>query len=601
MFGTIRKHSQALWIPIIVLVSISMVWFFTSGSSPSDLFQRGHDGTMTVGQQQVLIGSAVQFWQRTGQLPRRASDMLGAADLDGDGNRDVDGLLLMGAIRQDLLERTVALDIQFDNDAINSIIREQLSYPPGQFQQKTYDQLIQSFGEADVRMYFHDELAIRHLHQVMGLGGGMISTRAIRPLVEQSLLKYDTEVAVFRASEYTNKVTNVTKGLIEYYTNNKATYKEDDRVKFAWLKIPWSTNATKQVIEQAQKYQSALYPGFAQHGTNLVALNQIATNLQPPLKIERIVLGENNVTSHSLGTVFNRVSSGDIGDIQLPVVRGPDGLYFAGVEDKIEGSLPEFKKLTPRRSNEVRQAFLGEETQNLAREAGRAFYTNLTTALTEGNQTFDQFCRTNKIEVFTVPLFSSITQPNEPAYAILTNRVELLKLQQAVRGMDPSKEKIPVDRITDFNPNPHGGWILNLKQRVPAEPEEIAAELNNGVLAQRRRGLGQATQPHPVRSFSQQRSQMADPTWSFRQTERIKLKLYIAAKKDRSGEIDGKLEELGIELEKLTQQASSPDTAEAELLKLTQQMDALRQQRRQLEGERDIISQAKTRLEELQK
>ena len=198
-------------------------------------------------------------------------------------------------------------------------------------------------------------------------------------------------------------------------------------------------------------------------------------------------------------------------------------------------------------------------------------------------------------------MFSSITQPNEPAYAILTNRVELLKLQQAVRGMDPSKEKIPVDRITDFNPNPHGGWILNLKQRVPAEPEEIAAELNNGVLAQRRRGLGQATQPHPVRSFSQQRSQMADPTWSFRQTERIKLKLYIAAKKDRSGEIDGKLEELGIELEKLTQQASSPDTAEAELLKLTQQMDALRQQRRQLEGERDIISQAKTRLEELQK
>ena len=600
MFGTIRKHSQALWIPIIVLVSISMVWFFTSGSSPSDLFQRGHDGTMTVGQQQVLIGSAVQFWQRTGQLPRRASDMLGAADLDGDGNRDVDGLLLMGAIRQDLLERTVALDIQFDNDAINSIIREQLSYPPGQFQQKTYDQLIQSFGEADVRMYFHDELAIRHLHQVMGLGGGMISTRAIRPLVEQSLLKYDTEVAVFRASEYTNKVTNVTKGLIEYYTNNKATYKEDDRVKFAWLKIPWSTNATKQVIEQAQKYQSALYQGFAQHGTNLVALNQIATNLQPPLKIERIVLGENNVTSHSLGTVFNRVSSGDIGDIQLPVVRGPDGLYFAGVEGKIEGSLPEFKSLTSGRSNEVRQAFLGEETQNLAREAGRAFYTNLTTALTEGNQTFDQFCRAKKVEIFTVPLFSSITPPGS-AYAALTNRVDLPKLQQAVRGMDPSKEKIPVDRITDFNPNPHGGWILNLKQRVPAEPEEIAAELNNGVLAQRRRGLGQATQPHPVRSFSQQGSQMADPTWSFRQTERIKLKLYIAAKKDRSGEIDGKLEELGIELEKLTQQASSPDTAEAELLKLTQQMDALRQQRRQLEGERDIISQAKTRLEELQK
>lgn len=600
MFGTIRKHSQALWIPIIVLVSISMVWFFTN-SDPSTLIQRGQGGTMTVGQQQVLIGAAVQYWQRTGQLPRRASDMLGAADLDGDGNRDVDGLRLMGAIRQDLLERVVELDIQFDDDAINSIIREQLSYPQGQFQQKTYDQLIQSFGEADVRMYFHDELAIRHLHQVMGLGGGMVSRRAVRPLVEQSLLKYDTEVAVFRASEYTNKVTNVTTGLIEYYTNNKATYKEDDRVKFAWLKIPWSTNATKQVIEQAQKYQSALYQGFAQHGTNLVALNQIATNLQPPLKIERIELGENNVTGHPLGSVFNEVSNGDIGDIKLPVVRGPEGLYFAGVEEKVEGSLPEFKNLAPERSNEVRLAFLEEETQNLAKEAGRAFYTNLTTALTEGNHTFDKFCRANKVEIFTVPLFSSTTQAG-PAYAALTNRVELPELQRTVRGMDPSKEKTPVDRITDFNPNPNGGWILNLKQRVPAEPEEIEAELNSGVLAQRRRGFGQATQPHPVRNnFSQQGYQMAEPTWSLRQAERIKLKLYLAAKKDRNEEIDGKLEELGNQLAQLTQQASGEDIPEAELLKLTQQMDGLRQERRQLEGERDIISQAKTRLEELKK
>ena len=157
-----------------------------------------------------------------------------------------------------------------------------------------------------------------------------------------------------------------------------------------------------------------------------------------------------------------------------------------------------------------------------------------------------------------------------------------------------------MDRITEFNSNPHGGWILNLKQRVPADPEKIAAELNNGVLAQRRRGLGQATQPHPVRSFSQQRSQMADPTWSFRQTERIKLKLYIAAKKDRSGEIDGKLEELGIDLEKLTQQGN-PNATPAELVKQEQQMNALRQQQAQLEQEREIISQAKARLGELQK
>tara|TARA_B100000959_G_scaffold202578_1_gene212047 strand:- start:282 stop:563 length:282 start_codon:yes stop_codon:yes gene_type:complete len=93
---------------------------------------------------------------------------------------------------------------------------------------------------------------------------------------------------------------------------------------------------------------------------------------------------------------------------------------------------------------------------------------------------------------------------------------------------------------------------------------------------------------------------MADPTWSFRQTERIKLKLYIAAKKDRSGEIDGKLEELGIDLEKLTQQGN-PNATPAELVEQEQQINALRQQRDQLKQERDIISQARTRLGELQK
>ncbi|SVD60547.1 uncharacterized protein METZ01_LOCUS413401, partial [marine metagenome] len=76
MFGTIRKHSQALWIPIIVLVSISMVWFFTN-SDPSTLLQRGQGGTMTVGQQQVLIEAAVQYLRGTGQLPQQASRLLG--------------------------------------------------------------------------------------------------------------------------------------------------------------------------------------------------------------------------------------------------------------------------------------------------------------------------------------------------------------------------------------------------------------------------------------------------------------------------------------------------------------------------------------------
>ena len=93
---------------------------------------------------------------------------------------------------------------------------------------------------------------------------------------------------------------------------------------------------------------------------------------------------------------------------------------------------------------------------------------------------------------------------------------------------------------------------------------------------------------------------MADPTWSFRQAERIKLELYIAAKNDRDKEIEKELEALGNQLTQLTQQGN-PDATPAELVKQEQQMNALRQQQAQLEQEREIISQAKARLGELQK
>ena len=177
-----------------------------------------------------------------------------------------------------------------------------------------------------------------------------------------------------------------------------------------------------------------------------------------------------------------------------------------------------------------------------------------------------------------------------------------MELQRAVLDMDPSKEKIRADRISKFNPNNHGGWILNLKQRVPASAEQIEAKMSGGFAREyRRAGLVHATQTHRVPSSNpQQRFQMADPTWNFRHVERLQLELFITSKKDRSKEIDGKLEVLGNQLTQLTQQGN-PDATPAELRTQEEQMDAIRQQLLQLERERGIISQAETRLKELKK
>jgi hypothetical protein len=315
-----------------------------------------------------------------------------------------------------------------------------------------------------------------------------------------------------------------------------------------------------------------------------------------------IELAEIDVASHDLSAVFSRARALSVGDVQMPAMRGPGGLYFAGVAEEIEGSLPVFKSLAPARSNEVRQAFLAGETQKLAGAAGRAFHTNLTAALIEGNHTFAAYCQSNKVEMITVPLFSASTQPG-PAYAALTNRVDLIQLQRTVSAMDTSKMPTAVDRITEFNPNPpHGGWILNLKQRVPPSAAEIATELNSEVLTKRRRGLGQATQRHPVRSFGPQGFSIADPTWGFRLEERIKLRHYISAKKNRADEIAAELEKLAQQLNARTQAVqTNASLTPADLVSLNEEMEVLRAQRFPLERERATIDEAQKQLDELQK
>ena len=63
MFGTIRKHSQALWIPIIIVIVISFGVYFTPGFDPLD--NRGNqqsetDSQLKYARQQVLLEMGLQ-------------------------------------------------------------------------------------------------------------------------------------------------------------------------------------------------------------------------------------------------------------------------------------------------------------------------------------------------------------------------------------------------------------------------------------------------------------------------------------------------------------------------------------------------------------
>ena len=78
MFGTIRKHSQALWIPIIIVIIVSFVVFFTPDVSIEDFFGDGRGQTseapeeFTEARTMLLINISMQNLSRNQGLDQQA-------------------------------------------------------------------------------------------------------------------------------------------------------------------------------------------------------------------------------------------------------------------------------------------------------------------------------------------------------------------------------------------------------------------------------------------------------------------------------------------------------------------------------------------------
>ncbi|MBR90050.1 MAG: hypothetical protein CMO66_02085 [Verrucomicrobiales bacterium] len=633
MFGTIRKHSQGLWIVIIVLVSISMVWFFTN-ADPSQFLSSGRGGGLSVAQQQEVIHQAVGYWQKTGRLPQRASDLFGSVDLDGDEQGDVDGLILQGAVREDLLNQVDALGIGFDDDAINAIIRQRLPLlapgdqqleahqrvfqmlsrfgpqlgmdvrnmsqdeyveaarrfsavgganpDPATYSQDVYDQLIGIYGETVIRQYFHDELAIRHLNQVMGQSGGLVSSRAVRPVHAESLMQFDTEVAVFRADDYTNKITNVAEQLPQFYTNNQSVFRGQfgvsDRLKFVWIMFPGDMDAT---VRESQ--QRAVEKKLLEQGSTVTALRLAAAEL-PSVSVSEVELAEDEISSHDLGsTVLSRVQNSPTNTVQTTDIAGPGGLFYAGLADRIKVPLPQFGDLNSTRVDEVREMFMEQQPRTLAVEAGRAFYDTLSESLLDKNQTFASLCQTNSVKYLAVPAFSLSTAADTNYALLSTNDISLDALKRAAAAKDPGKMTIALDRITEFKEDTNGGWIMNLKKHIRPEPEAVEQGLAGEVNRRRAMGL------------------MRDRSWNYSRVMRIQLELYVEAKKDRLGELEAELEKIESRLAEITGKLDDPDLPPNETVSLSQEMDKLNASRPELDAEKARIESMTQRLAELQK
>ncbi|MDE2713290.1 MAG: hypothetical protein OSB74_02880, partial [Verrucomicrobiota bacterium] len=257
MFGTFRKHSQPLWIAIIIVVVISFVVFFTPGFDPFD-----SGGTITAdaeaverARDQVLIDNAlgqIINWPRQRQMLAQqlfqagrmeeaikliqtpppypqlnAQRMAGDSrqiDLNGDNYDDINSLEYRARIR--LRQLTLAkkqLGIMISDSAVNAARNSMVQTIHGaqEYNVDQYDQLLEQLskggfikkdriGQEQFEDYLRSQLTLMQLNEIMTRRAGFWPDADMAETLAQENLKYAVEAAFISLTNHTASATNYT-------------------------------------------------------------------------------------------------------------------------------------------------------------------------------------------------------------------------------------------------------------------------------------------------------------------------------------------------------------------------------------------------------
>jgi hypothetical protein len=144
-----------------------------------------------------------------------------------------------------------------------------------------------------------------------------------------------------------------------------------------------------------------------------------------------------------------------------PVI-GPQAVYIMALKGKVEPKMQLLEEISEKVTNDYKLY----TAQQLARDAGMAFATNVTNGLTL-KKSFEELCKVENVNIVDVPPFSDVTQS-------LTNfdaRINLRQIQYFTRDME-------VGKASQFIPfSADGGYVLYVKARPKLDDVRVQAAL----------------------------------------------------------------------------------------------------------------------------
>ena len=315
MFGTIRKHSQALWIPIIIVIVISFVVYFTPGYDPfedSGPSQSENAAELSFARQQVLLERALNMSQQFGGfLPPQITAQAIASqfpdqDLNRDGETDVSGLDYQAHLRLLRLNKAKSMGILVSDNMVKARLEQMFSNPNDKkFSTQAYNGFLNQYrgggflaggitGETQFQELIRAQITFQQLDQLMTRSVGFFPDQATADLKAEENKQYTAQAVFFTTSNRVSEVTNFTTIATNYYQKVSNQYFVEPKRKIAYVLFPvdpYLADAEKEIkLDELVKKRIENHLSSTNSIDHLTDAN--GTKLEPGSKLDAAALAE---------------------------------------------------------------------------------------------------------------------------------------------------------------------------------------------------------------------------------------------------------------------------------------------------------------------
>jgi hypothetical protein len=513
MFGTIRKHQQWLWIIVVAGVIISFTAFFSPNQPALRSLMDGGEGGPSIDGRVITADLKVKADRLT-----RLQESLSGRTSSNDDRAAYQTLLFLEKIR--------SAKIEVSDQDVAKWIRDNLTDPStGQFNYPNFLQsmvVARGFTELEFTEFVRYEIGRRHLLDVVGAAGKLVTPREVEDEVRTAHEETLASVVVFPLTNYLAGVQVAEASLPQYYSNQIARYMIPARVVAAYVQFPASNHLAEADAELAKvtdlnvqlesQYQKQGADSFRDEQNNVLTKEAAIGKLkEDQRKAVALSLARNqcvifynqlndsfgaesqkpdaNLASFSFENFaasakqevyatppFPRSASvpGFEGQRKLgeqifglsaenpfttPVIT-EQGVYVFAVKSRIPVEFRPFELV----KSEVLASYKQEQAGLAARGAGMEFHAALTNGLAQG-KTVAAIAAELGMKVQELPSLSRVarTIPGFEPFA---------------REIFGSVLSVKVGGVSEYLSNPReGGLIIHVKERRPADETKVKAEM----------------------------------------------------------------------------------------------------------------------------